>query len=77
MYPHTLNLLEQETGTTGVLTPRCPFDDDDDDDDDNDHDVGESRKKGHWQSRSPLAHFHLPQTDKPTENLFYLCMQNY
>lgn len=33
MYPHTLNIVEQETGTIGVSTP-CSFDEDDDDDDD-------------------------------------------
>ena len=33
VYPHTLNLLEQETGTIGVLTPSCSFDDDEEDDD--------------------------------------------
>ena len=68
MYPHTLNIVEQETGTIGVSTP-CSFDDDDDgdydddndNDEDDDDDVGESLKKLHWQSRNPLAHFHLPQ----------------
>ena len=83
MYLHTLNLLEQETGTTGVLTPCCPFDDNDDNDDDNDDDVGESRKKT-LAIQKPIGSFSLTtvntciyQTFKPTENLFYLYMQNY
>jgi len=30
VYPHTLHLLEQKTGSIGVLTPSCSFDDDED-----------------------------------------------